>query len=188
MSGVTSLSRPVRRIALGYFFLYINLTVNGWNLLPPFVGWLLFRTAIPQLREELPKLDLLDCFSLVIFAWSVLEWFPVELPGWLAPAQLVLQLMELYFHFQLLTELAGLAGRCQQPGARRDRARGILRARTGAVVLHTAFVMLAALTIPEGAMTAAAFAVILAQFGFCLYTMEELFSFANELERTQGMA
>lgn len=188
MSEVTSLSRQVRRVALGYFFLYINLTVNGWNLLPPFVGWVLFRMAIFQLKSELPKLDLLEGFSLFLCVWSVVEWLPVELPGWLSLLWLVFQLMELYFHFQLLTELAGLASRCRQPGQRRDRAQGILRARTGTAVLYTTFVLLAALPIPEEAMTAAAFAVILVQFGFCLYTMSELFSLAKELEKAQGMA
>ena len=41
MTGLKQLSAQVRLVAWGYFFLYLNFNINGWNILPAFVGWYL---------------------------------------------------------------------------------------------------------------------------------------------------
>lgn len=184
MTGLKQLSAQVRLVAWGYFFLYLNFNINGWNILPAFVGWYLFEKAIQGLKEEQPKLLLLENFCWVLLAWSVLEWLPLDLDSqtWLGLPGLVIQLMTMYFHFQLLTEVGELAGRYRDATPRKDHARCILKARTGAVVLQTALVLVMALPLTEDWMTAAAAVLLALQLGFCVYTMGELFSLAKGLE------
>lgn len=182
MTDPYQLSIQVRRLAWGYFFLYVNFTLNGWNILPPFVGWLLFHRAIQGLKKGLPKLALLENFALVLCAWSVLEWLPVELPAWLSLPGLVIQMMKLYFHFHLFTELAGLAGQWQEAMGRQDLPQRILKARTGTIVVQTAFVLSVSLPIPASLLTALAAAILFIHLGLCLYTMWVLFSLAGGLK------
>ena len=185
MTDFDRISTQVRRVAWGYFFLYLDFNLNSISILPDFIGWILFCSAIQGLKEEQPKLALLEHFAVALGLWSVVGWLPLELPAWLNLPGLVFQLMGLYFHFQLLTELAQLAGRYQQAMVRKDHDRCVLRARTGTTVVQTAFVLTVAAPIPEGAMTATAVVMLLVQMGLCFYTMGELFSLANGLKRLE---
>lgn len=188
------LARDIRRVAVGYCLIYLNFTINGWDLLPNFVGWLLFYRAILALKERRPKVMLLKNFALVLGAWAVVEWLPFSLmeelsqsglPGVGIPG-LVLQMMALYFHFQFLTELAELAGTYPE---RMDQET-LLRARTGVTVLQTATVLVAAVpyqrlpdSLAEGVETLAALCLVALAVIFCVTIVRELFSLAKELDR-----
>ena len=185
MTDLDRVSAQVRRVAWGYFFLFLDFNLNSISILPDFIGWILFWSAIQGLKEEQPKLALLEHFAVALGLWSVVGWLPLELPNWLDLPQLVLRLMELYFHFQLLTELAQLAGRYQEITARKDHAQCILRARTGTIVVQTVLVLIVAAPVSEDILMAAAVVMLLAQVGLCFYTMGELFSLANGLKRLE---
>lgn len=183
MTDFDRISAQVRRVAWGYFFLFLDFNLNSISILPDFIGWILFCSAIQGLKEEQPKLALLEHFAVALGLWSVVGWLPLELPNWLALPQLVFRLMELYFHFQLLTELAQLAGRYQELMDRKDHAQCILWVRTGTTVVQTVLVLMVAAPISEDILTAAAVVMLLFQVGLCFYTMGELFSLANGLKR-----
>ena len=44
------LQRSLSKVILGYVFLYININIGQVNLLPVFVGYLLFLSAIEGLK------------------------------------------------------------------------------------------------------------------------------------------
>ena len=46
------LQRSLSKVVFGYVFLYININIGQVNLLPVFVGYLLFLSAIEGLKEE----------------------------------------------------------------------------------------------------------------------------------------
>ena len=194
-----TLGRNFRRIAVGYCLLYLHFKLNGFDLLPNFVGWVLFHRAILGLKEERPKLMLLKNFALALGAWSVVEWMPVSLteelglsglPGVGLPG-LVFQLMSLYFHFQFLTELAELAGTYQDELSRQDHRGSLLHARTGVTVLQTVSVLLAAIPFEhwlsewnaEWVETLAAVGLLIFTLVFCVTIVWELFSLAKEMEQ-----
>ena len=188
------MGKYIRGAAVGYCLIFLNIKVNGLDLLPAFAGWLLLFWAICNLKEVRPKLALLQNFALVLTVWEFLYWFfPLSeiqelkltsLPGVGVPG-LVLQMMELYFDFQFLTELAELA--VAYPELDPEK---LLRARTGVTVLQTAMVLLAAVPyhwlpgrLAEGVEALAALSLVIFSLGFCVTIVRELFAMARELDR-----
>jgi len=172
-------ANTVRKIAWGYFFLYLDVNLNGWSILPAWFGWYKFGAAIGVLKEVRPKLGLLEGFAAALTVWRVVTWQPIfELPGWLAPVQVLFSVMEMFFHFHLLTELSTLTS-----GLLSQR---ILRCRTASVVLETALVLWTALPIPQTVMGWPSVLILLVQLFVCLYLMMSVFSLAKEMEDPQS--
>ncbi len=168
-------TNTIRSIAWGYFFLFINFSLNNWSLLPAWFAWYKFGRAIGGLKEIRPKLVLLENFVPPLLVWSLLEWQQFfELPGWLRPVGVLLSLMTLYFHFHLLTELSALASDAL--------AQRLLRCRTASVVMQTALALAGALPLPQSAIAALALPLVLAGFVVCIYIMTSVFRLAGELE------
>ena len=138
----------VSRAAWGYFFLYFHLNVNfsggTLGLIPSFIGFLLFYSAIGLLAEDIPALALLRKFALLLAVWYGAEWLLAwgngQLNGWSQFLDLLVCLVELYFHFQFLTNLATLA-ETYQP-LELDLAGRLRGIRTLQVILHTAVMLL----------------------------------------------
>ncbi len=110
------LCRNIGKLGWGYFFLYFNLNINNVTLFPAFVGYLLFLSAIKFLQNEEPELALLRPLGFILAAWNSVSW----LCSWanidiqITAVDLLIRLVNLYFHFQLLTNLADLAARHAQ--------------------------------------------------------------------------
>ena len=112
----TTAAAALRWAAVGYLLIYFNfdLTLGALvlPLLPNFVGWLLLYRAIQGLRTVQPALNLLAPFVKALGVWSLGQFVPrlaqIAQPylGW---ASLVMALVALYFHFQFLTDIAGIA-------------------------------------------------------------------------------
>lgn len=107
------LCRNIGKLGWGYCFLYFNLNMNGITLLPAFVGYLLFLSAIKVLQGEEPELALLRPLGLILACWNGICWLCswVNVDVQITVVDLLIRLVNLYFHFQLLTNLANLAGR-----------------------------------------------------------------------------
>lgn len=171
-------AKTIRKIAWGYFFLYIDVNLNGWSILPAWFGWYKFDHAIGILREPRPKLALLKNFAVALLLWRVVMWQRFfELPGWFAPVRIIFELMELYFHFHLLTELSALASRLL--------SQRILRCRTASIVMETAFILIVAMPVPQEIIGYMALPLVLVRFFVCLYIMLSIFNLAKELEQPE---
>lgn len=107
----------VSRAAWGYFFLYFSVNIGTLNILPSFVGYLLFLSAIGLLEEEVRNLSLLRPLGILLAVWHGVDWLLTMVGGDLDGVSLFLDLISslvnLYFHFQLLTDLAAIAARHQ---------------------------------------------------------------------------
>lgn len=127
------------RAAWGYFFLYFNINVGGVSLLPTCVGYLLFLGAIRLLEGEERELNLLRPLAMLLAIWYGLDWclslFGTDLYG-LQFIDLIRDAVNLYFHFQLLTNLASIAARYQPEDAELDRK--LLKYRTLQTLMITA--------------------------------------------------
>ena len=126
----SKLIRGVQYAAWAYFFLYLDINLNRFSLLPNAVGWYLLSRAVTALEEEHPDLRLLGPLTFPLGLWA-LKQYAFLLPAWdlsqfswlLSWLALAVELTTLYFHFQFLTDLADIA---------------LLRARTVVTVLSTA--------------------------------------------------
>ena len=139
MSSYEKIFHGLDRAAWAYFFLYFNINVGGVSLLPTFVGYLLFLGSIKLLEDEERELSLIRPLAILLAVWHGLDWFlsfiNTDLYG-LQFIDLIRNVIDIYFHFQLLTNLASIAARYQPEDWELDRK--LLRYRTLQTLMITA--------------------------------------------------
>lgn len=138
----------IDKAAWGYLFIYFNINLGTVNILPTFVGYLLFHSAIKYLSDEEKELDLLNTLVGILTLWHIVSWFGDMIsldPGDLLPiVDIIISVINIYFHFQLLTNLASIAARYQHKGDELDKR--ILHCRTFQTVMLTIVIILLYLT------------------------------------------
>ncbi|MCI5648477.1 MAG: hypothetical protein ACI4EG_14970 [Fusicatenibacter sp.] len=134
----------ISKTAWGYFFIYFNLSMNSVSLLPSFIGYLLFLSAINDLKDEERELSLLYTMGVILTLWHGAEWIGswvgADLDGAWQFVDIIISLVNLYFHFQLLTNLASIAAKNQPDGYEQDAK--LLRYRTLQTVMLTAITII----------------------------------------------
>lgn len=140
MTHAEKLYRGISKAAWGYFFLYFNINLDTVNILPAFVGYLLFLSAITLLKDEERELSLLSTPGVIMALWAGVEWLAsfagIKIEGTWPFIDIVISLINLYFHFQLLTNLASIATKYQPDGYNLDAK--LLRYRTLQTIMLTA--------------------------------------------------
>ena len=140
MTNHQKLYSGISKAARGYFFLYFNINFNNVSILPSFVGYLLFLSAINLLKEEERELTLLHTLGVIMALWTGVEWLAsfvgLNLEGMWQFIDIIISLVNLYFHFQFLTNLAAIAAKYQPEGYELDAK--LLRYRTLQTVMLTA--------------------------------------------------
>lgn len=126
------------KIAWGFVFTYLDFHLGRINVLPDFVGFWLIWSAIGQLAEECRDLTLLKPFAVTLILWSGLDgglrWMGITADRLVPLAGTIVGLVSLYFHFQLLTDLAQFAPDGEKGRALRVR---LLRIRNVLIVANT---------------------------------------------------
>ena len=144
MMGCENRYNGIGKAAWGYFFIYIDFKINSVSLLPTFVGYLLFLSAINDLWEEERELELLKPLGIILAVWHGLNWLGsfvgVGLGGMWQVADILIGMVNLYFHFQLVTNLASVARKHQPEGYSLDAE--LLRYRTVQTVILTALIVI----------------------------------------------
>lgn len=112
-NGREKLCRAIRHIAWAYVLLYLDINLATFNILPDWLGFLLILYALPALADEVPSAALLRSFAILLAAWEGFEWlaklFGASIDTDLSIPSLIISVIVLYFHFQLLTDLATLS-------------------------------------------------------------------------------
>ena len=117
-------------------------------MLPSFIGYMLFLSAINCLCEEERELNLLRTLGVILTVWHVASWLAswgsIDLDGMLQVVDIIIGVVNIYFHFQLLTNLASIATKYQSADDELDAK--LLRYRT----LQTVIVILIVVLICKG--------------------------------------
>lgn len=133
----------IGKVAWGYFFVFIDFKINSVSLLPAFVGYLMFLSAIYYLNEDERELGLLKPLGAILALWHGINWLlsfgGVSLSGLWQVADILVGMVNLYFHFQFLTNLSSIAKKYQPEGYTLDAE--LLRYRTVLTVLQTAMMV-----------------------------------------------
>ena len=144
MTNYQKLYDGISKAAWGYFFIYFNININTVSLIPSFVGYLLFLSAIEHLKDEERELSLLHTLGVILVGWHsvawLVSWFSINLDGAWQFIDIIISLVNLYFHFQLLTNLASIATKYQPEGYEQDAK--LLRYRTLQTVMLTAVLII----------------------------------------------
>ena len=140
MTDYQKLYSGISKAAWGYFFLYFNINFNNVSILPSFVGYLLFLSAIKLLNNEERELSLLRTLGVIMALWTGVEWLAsfigIKIEGMWQFIDIIISLVNLYFHFQFLTNLASIAAKYQSEGYELDAK--LLRYRTLQTIMLTA--------------------------------------------------
>lgn len=128
------------RVAWAYVFIYINFNLGTLNVLPPWVGYALILSALPLLKEERRDLPLLRPLGELLLVWDFCGWLllflsEITLESHFLFWDLLLVAANLYFHFQLFTDLAAIAARYQGEGDAIDKS--LLTCRTWVALITT---------------------------------------------------
>lgn len=139
-NGRQNLCRAIKHIAWGYVLLYLDVNLATFNILPDWLGFLLILFALPALAEEVPSAALLRPFAILLAAWEGFEWlaklFGASIGVDLTVPFLIINVIVLYFHFQLLTDLATLSEKFDCP-----QTAMLLRLRTVNTLIATALAL-----------------------------------------------
>ena len=184
-----TLYRGVSHAAWGYFFLYIDINLGSLNILPDWAAYALFLSAVGKLQGERRDLGLLRPLGLLLAVWNGADWalalFGGGVSGHFPPLDLVVGVIQMYFHFQLLTDCAALAADWEASGETVDRR--ILRWRTIQTVIQTGVMCLSYLpTEWDTAVMTAMTAMVLVYLAAGLGTMLALFALRRLFR--EGMA
>ena len=143
MTAYQKLYTGIGRAAWGYFFIYFDFNINTVSILPSFIGYMLFLSAINCLCEEERELNLLRTLGVILTVWHVASWLAswgsIDLDGMLQVVDIIIGVVNIYFHFQLLTNLASIATKYQSADDELDAK--LLRYRTLQTVMLTAVII-----------------------------------------------
>lgn len=148
------LYRGFSRAAWGYFIIYFNIYIGSVSLLPTFVGFMLFSSAIKALAAEERELSLLRPLCLILGLYHAADWlacwFGVTVSGLWQPLDIIIAVVNLYFHYQLMTNLASIIRRHPSPPSFNDHMK-IIGYRNVQTVMLTAILALSFLaeTFPD---------------------------------------
>lgn len=126
------LSRAIKHVAIGYLLLIFNLNLATINIIPNWISYLLFYKAIKPISNYEKSTTLLKSFSIGLGIYEFIIWltaiFTIKLNNYLIIT--IVGICTLYFHFQLLTNIANIAKQhqCRQ-------AKAIYRLRTIKTIL-----------------------------------------------------
>ena len=144
MTDYQKLYTGIGRAAWGYFFIYFDINLNTVSILPSFIGYLLFLSAINHSCDEERELNLLRTLGIILTVWHIASWFAsfgaIKLDGMLPAVDIIIGVVNIYFHFQLLTNLASIAAKYQSEDHEFDAK--LLRYRTMQTVMLTAVIIL----------------------------------------------
>ena len=129
------------RIAWAYLLIHLHFRLNNLDVLPDWAGYLLIFSAIGLLAGELRDLPLLRPFCILLGAVSGVDWLSflltgAEFTGRFFLLSALITCVALYFHFQLLTDLAALADRRSGEGGRSPLGRRLRLCRNADAVFR----------------------------------------------------
>lgn len=126
------LCNAISKIAWGYILLHVHINIGSFDILPDWLAYILFLQAIGVIAEEEASAKLLRPLAVALALWNGLSW----LWGGVYSIEMIMNVLSLYFHFQFLTNLAGIACRYECKEEKR-----ILSLRTARTILSTIMAM-----------------------------------------------
>ena len=134
MSERRELVKSIEGIAYAYLILHLDITFFGLNILPNWLGYIAIVHVLDVISEEEPSAWLLRPLGILMIVWellcSVLGFAGVT---WSSRGiDALAAVIGLYFHFQLLTNLAAIAEKYDSPSKEK-----LLRLRTVRTIVMT---------------------------------------------------
>ncbi len=118
---ISDIRSAVKKVAWGFFFIYIHINIGTIDILPDWAGYALMVSALTYIALEQESAKLLRPLGTALVVWSVIEWvlkiFGLQI--YLNYLSVIPTVLNLYFTFQLFTNLAGIADKYFCPQGKR---------------------------------------------------------------------
>lgn len=102
-----------KKIAFGYILICFNFNLGPIDILPDFAGYILMLSAVGLLSEYTEQTSLLKPFGVALALYEALLWILPDISEGLPEAMLIVELVigaiNIYFHFQLITDVITVA-------------------------------------------------------------------------------
>lgn len=176
-----TLSSAIKKVAISYILIYLHINISVIDILPDWLGYFLIVSALPVLSQKEKSAQLLKPFGIAIGIWNILEWV-LKIAGAelnFRVAGLVFSIITIYFHFQLITNIAAL-------DIDESKRKRLLHLRSATVILHTGLTLsLLVPTIIDVDNEIYSYILILLlipQLIICFWVSGELFGLAKNIE------
>ena len=140
-------------VAIGFGILSFNINLGRINILPDWLGYWLILKSLDDIAVEEPSAALLKPLGKLLMLWHIGVWF-LQLAGSNVDGGFIVYVVaveQLYFQFQLLTNLAAIAANYVPQYERR-----ILQLRTVMTLVVTGYTLVSAVIQSEAVMVLAA--------------------------------
>ena len=127
-----TLSSAIKKIAISYILIYLHVNISVIDILPDWLGYFLIVSVLPIISEKEKSAQLLKPFGIAIGIWNIFEDV-LKIAGDelnLTVISLIFSIITIYFHFQLITNIANL-------DIEEAKKKRLLNLRTATVLLHT---------------------------------------------------
>lgn len=129
MASYEDILKALTRAIWGYIFLCFDFNFSTgagiFNVLPTFIGYLLFISVVKLLQNSIKEISLLKVPLIILTIWStandIVSIAGVSAGTFLPVVDLIVDILNMYFVFQFLTNLAYIAQRCQHEGCTFDK-------------------------------------------------------------------
>ena len=181
--GTNALSSAIKKIAVSYIFIYFSINIWVIDMLPDWLGYFMIVSVLPVISQEERSAQLLRPFGIALGVWTIIEWI-LKIIGaeWnLMLINLVVGIVVIYFHFQLITNIASL-------DIEESKRKRLLILRTLIVILHT--IMTLSLLTPPSFIDNEVYTYILMgiavpQTVFCIWIACELFGLSKTMREKE---
>lgn len=178
-----TISSAIKKIAISYIFIYFSINIWVIDILPDWLGYFMIVSVLPIISQEERSAQLLRPFGIALGVWNIVEWI-LKMIGaeWnLSLVNLIVGIIVIYFHFQLITNIASL-------DIEESKRKRLLILRTIIVVLHT--IMTLALFIPLTFIEEEIYSYILMFIGMpqivlCIWIVCELFGLSKAMREKE---
>ncbi len=180
-----TLSYAIKKIAISYILIYLHINISVIDILPDWLGYFLIVSVLPVLSQKEKSAQLLKPFGIAIGIWNIFEDV-LKIVGDelnLTVISLVFSIITIYFHFQLITNIASLDIEDQ-------KKKRLLNLRTATVILHT--VLTLSLIVPtiiniDGEIYYYILMLMLIpQLVICFWTAGELFKISKTMKEREA--
>lgn len=179
-----TLSSAIKKIAISYILIYLHINISVIDILPDWLGYFLIVSVLPILSQKEKSAQLLKPFGIALGVWNILEWvLKIAEAEWnFTIISLVFNIITIYFHFQLITNIASL-------DIEEHKKKRLLDLRTATVILHT--VLTFSLFIPtvidiDGEIyTYILMLMLVPQLIICFWISSELFKISKAMKEKE---
>lgn len=180
-----TLSSAIKKIAISYILIYLHINISVIDIFPDWLGYFLIVSVLPVLSQKERSAQLLKPFGIALGVWNIFEWV-LKIAGteWnLTIINIVFSIITIYFHFQLITNIATL-------DIEERKKKRLLDLRTATVILHTVLrisvLIPSAISVDNEIYSYIMMFLLIPQLIICFWISGELFNISKVLKEKEN--